>query len=569
MKFQEFEYKRPDLEALLQEIEQLKQRLQNAPSYSAFLAAFKDYDSHLKSLNTMANLCYIRHTINTADPFYKEEREWFNENSPIISNAQVELVNVILKSPWRQALEDDVPKTWFLRNEFDLKTISSKIIEEMQEENRLESEYQKLIASAQIPFHGKNYTLAALEEPMNDPDRSIRKEAHQAYWNWFDEHEDQIGRIYHDLVQVRTKMAQKMGYENYIPFGYLRMARMDYDQHDVEVYRRNVLKDVVPVCLDLYTKQAQTHGYDGYQLPAWDEKVEFEGGNPTPKCDPDEIVQRALMMFQELSPETKEFFQMMVDQDLLDLVAKPHKAAGGYCTSIEEYGVPFIFANFSHTQHDIETLTHESGHGFQAWCSRNIFPSECIWATMESAEITSMAMEFFTWPWMQYFFEEDADRYRQSHLGGAIKFIPYGVLVDHFQHEVYANPHWTPEQRMECWRRLEKQYLPQKDYQDIDFLERGGWWMRQLHIFLDPFYYIDYTLAQVAALQFWSRMQHEDPKAFEDYQALCQAGGTKPFKELIALGHLKVPFEEGCLHETMQDVENWFEKQEAKEKSAL
>lgn len=562
MKFSEFEYQRPDLETLLQEIESLKERLQNAPSYDAFLAAFKDYDLQLRSLNTMANLAYIRHTIDTTDPFYKEEREWFNEKSPLISNAQIELVKVILNSKWRKELEKDVPKTWFLRNEFDLKTISSTIIEEMQQENRLESEYQKLIASAQISFEGKTYTLASLEEAMNDPNPEVRKKAHQAYWNWFDEHEEEIGTIYDKLVEVRDKMAKKLGYENYIPFGYLRMQRLDYDQNDVEIYRENVLRDIVPVCLELYEKQAKIHGLEGYHLPVWYEKVEFENGNPVPKYEEKEIVKRTLQMFQELSLPTGEFFQVMADGELLDLAAKPGKAAGGYCTSIENYDVPFIFANFSHTQGDIETLTHESGHAFQAWCSRHIFPSECMWATMESAEINSMSMEFFTWPWMSYFFDEDAKRYYYSHLAGAVKFIPYGVLIDHFQHEMYAHPEWNYKERMACFRKLEKQYLPHKDYEEIDFLERGGWWMRQLHVFLNPFYYIDYTLAQVAALQFWSRMQHEDPEAFVDYEAMCKAGGTLPFRELIALGHLKVPFEEGCLHETMQDVKEWFENKE-------
>lgn len=558
MKFSEFPYERPDLDKTLAYVEELKERLQNAKNYDEFFAAFQDYDKALKHLDTQANLAYTRYTINTKDPFYVKERDWFDEVSPKISSAQTELVKVIMDSPYREELEKVVPRTWFLKNEFDMKTIAPQIIEDMQEENKAASDYQKLIASAQIEFDGKTYTLAGLDEKMSSPDRSVRERAHKAYWNWFAEHEKEIGDIYDRLVKIRTRIAKKMGYDTYVPFGYMRMQRMDYDRDDVEVYRQNVLKDIVPVAMDLYADQAKRFGYEGSQLPVWDEKVEFESGNPKPIHDEKGIVKEVQKMFEEMDPETGRFFDTMVDQELLDLASRPGKAAGGYCTGIPDYKVPFIFANFAGTQGDIETLTHESGHAFQAWSSMDIFPAECVWPTMESAEIDSMSMEFFAWPWMKNLFGDKAEKYYYSHLAGAVKFIPYGVLVDHFQHEVYDHPEWTNDERMACWRELEKKYLPQKDYSEIDFLERGGWWMRQLHIFLDPFYYIDYTLAQAAALQFWSRMMKKDPQAFEDYKKLCRAGGTKPFRELIELANLKVPFEDGCLAETMDEVREWY-----------
>ena len=206
----------------------------------------------------------------------------------------------------------------------------------------------------------------------------------------------------------------------------------------------------------------------------------------------------------------------------------------------------------------METLTHEAGHAFQVWSSTPVFPSDLAWPTSESAEIHSMSMEFFTWPWMESFFGDEADRYRFAHLSGAVKFLPYGVLVDHFQHEVYAHPDWTADERNACWRSLEKQYLPHKDYSGIDVLERGGWWMRQLHIFMDPFYYIDYTLAQVAALQFLARMLDRDSGAFQDYLQICRLGGTLPFRDLMHRANLRVPFEPGCLKDTAATLRQWF-----------
>ncbi len=563
MKFAEMEYKHPDRDALLEELAEIESRLKNAKDYDEFYQAFVDYETLGSHYGTQQNIASIRHTIDTRDDFYTKEDDYFNEINPVVGHAQNQIIKAIFDSPFVEQLRKDVPETFFTTNEFALQVISPEIIEDIQEENKYASDYQKLVASAQIEFDGKTYTLAGLEDKMNDKDREVRKRAHKAYWGWFAEHEKELGEIYDKLVKIRTRMARKKGYDNYIPLGYLRMMRLDYNKDDVEVYRKNVLKDVVPVCMDLYRKQAARLGYDGDTLPVWDEKVEFESGNPRPKYQDKELVNKALNMYKELSPETGEFFQAMVDDELMDLNAKPGKAAGGYCTSLADYKRPFIFANGNGTSHDVETLTHEAGHAFQYWSSKDIFPPELAWPTMESAEIDSMSMEFFTWPWMKSIFEEDTDKYYFSHLSGAVKFLPYGVLVDHFQHEVYANPDWTPDERMTCWRRLEKQYLPQKDYEEIDFLERGGWWMRQLHIFLNPFYYIDYTLAQVAALQFWARMQKEDPKAFEDYKKVCAAGGTLPFRGLIELANLKVPFEEGCLGETMEEVQKWFDGHDA------
>lgn len=187
-------------------------------------------------------------------------------------------------------------------------------------------------------------------------------------------------------------MAKKLGYENYIELGYYRMMRFDYNKNDVENYRKQVLEDVVPLDNELYARQQKRLGYD--TLHAWDEKFEFTSGNPSPKYSREELVKRALKMYQELDPKTGEFFEFMTERELLDLDSKPGKAAGGYCTFIPNYQSPFIFANFNQTSHDAEVLTHEAGHAFQVYSSKDIFPIDCVWPTYESCEIHSMSMEF-------------------------------------------------------------------------------------------------------------------------------------------------------------------------------
>lgn len=558
MQFQEYAYQHMDALSLQKQLSELAEQIQQAKTIEQVQDCIKKVDTIRRFVATQVSLVEIRHTVDTKDAYYTKEQEYLDTVLPELEKDYEKINRALLESTFLDDLKQRLPETFFLQKEMDLKAFDPIIIEDMQEENRLMTKYQALIASAEIPFDGEIYNLSSLEVKTNSSDRQVRKRALQAYWNWFEQHEEEVAQIFDQMIKVRTRMAQKLGYDNFIALGYARMHRYDYDQEDVAKYRRQVLKDVVPLCSALYKRQQKRLGYD--TLHAWDEKVEFLQGNPTPKYDRAELVKRAQKMYHELSKETGVFFDFMVEHELLDLDSKPGKAAGGYCTFMPDYKSPFIFANFNQTQHDAEVLTHEAGHAYQIYESRDIYPSDCVWPTYESCEIHSMSMEFFTHPWMQSFFEEDVNRYYYSHMAGSLKFLPYGVLVDHFQHEVYTNPEMSHKERMDTWRRLEKEYLPHKNYEEVEILERGGWWMRQAHIFMSPFYYIDYTLAQVCAMQFWARMENKDPKAFEDYQHICKIGGTLPFRKIVKEAGLIVPFEEGCLAQVTGSVSQWLDE---------
>ena len=558
MQFQEYAYQHMDALSLQKQLSELAEQIQQANNIEQVQDCIKKVDTIRRFVATQVSLVEIRHTVDTKDAYYTKEQEYLDTVLPELEKDYEKINRALLESSFLEELKHRLPETFFLQKEMDLKAFDPIIIEDMQEENRLMTKYQALIASAELPFDGEIYNLSSLEVKTNSSDRIVRKHALQAYWNWFEQHEEEVAQIFDQMIKVRTRMAQKLGYDNFIALGYARMHRYDYNQEDVAKYRRQVLKDVVPLCSALYKRQQKRLGYD--TLHAWDEKVEFLQGNPTPKYDRAELVKRAQKMYHELSKETGVFFDFMVEHELLDLDSKPGKAAGGYCTFMPDYKSPFIFANFNQTQHDAEVLTHEAGHAYQIYESRDIYPSDCVWPTYESCEIHSMSMEFFTHPWMQSFFEEDVNRYYYSHMAGSLKFLPYGVLVDHFQHEVYAHPEMSHKERMDTWRRLEKEYLPHKNYEEVEILERGGWWMRQAHIFMSPFYYIDYTLAQVCAMQFWARMENKDPKAFEDYQHICKIGGTLPFRKIVKEAGLIVPFEEGCLEQVTGSVSQWLDE---------
>jgi len=262
-------------------------------------------------------------------------------------------------------------------------------------------------------------------------------------------------------------------------------------------------------------------------------------------------------MYHELSAETGEFFDIMVNEELMDLVNREGKRPGGFCTSFPKYERPYIFSNFNGTDHDITVLTHEAGHAFQNFSSRHQPLVNYHWPTMESAEIHSMSMEFFTWPWMEKFFKEDTDRFKYKHISGSLSFLPYGACVDHFQHWVYENHEATPKQRKDKWLELESIYLPQRDYGDMVFAKDGGIWQGQLHIYQMPFYYIDYTLAQTCAFQFWINSEQNKEQSWENYMSLCKAGGSLSFTELIDLAKLDSPFKDGCLEKVVDYVEDW------------
>ena len=557
MTFTNYEYTRVLMEDVRERIGRCIDVMKASTTYEQFYGTFLEANEVVDQIISMSTLANIRFTINTKDEFYVGEKAYWDESEPLIEELMVQMFKVLQASTYYEKLKEDLPRTFFLIGEFKLKQFSEEIVADLQEENRLCSEYEKIIGGAEFEFLGETHNTSSIGRFINDKDEAVRKGAYEALWGYFESKEEEIDTVFDQLVKLRDTIAKKLGYVSYTELGYIRMKRFDYDAKDVENYRKQVLADVVPVAQSLYQAQMKRLGVD--TLECFNNDYSFVSGNPTPKHDKDTMVEIAQKMYRELSPETGEFWDFMMEHDLLDLEAKPGKGAGGYCTYLPDFKAPFIFSNFNGTQGDVDVLTHEAGHAFQCYESRPIMPTECVFPTSESAEIHSMSMEFFAWPWMEEFFGEDAEKYYYTHLGDAVKFLPYGVCVDHFQHEIYAHVDMTADERKATWRRLEKMYLPHKNYDSIPMLEKGTWWFKQLHIFLYPFYYIDYTLAQVCALQFWNRLQKKDETAWADYLAICKIGGSDTFKNIVKAANLKSPFADGCLTDVMKTIGDYLE----------
>ncbi len=555
MKFSEIRYYRPDINELSEKFRLSLDKFRASKSTLEQVAVIDEINQMRSEFDTMSSIASVKYTQDTTNNNFQEEQDYFDENSPVFMGLLVSFYDTILKSPFRNELQDKYGKQLFSIAEMCLQTFSEEIVEDLKKENQLCSEYTKLLASAKINLKGEVYNTSEIVPFLSSIDRDERKLAHEKKYLFYSENAGELDRIFDELVLLRNSIAKKLGFKNFVELGYKRMYRNDYNADMVAQYREQVLKYIVPITVELKGRQTERLGLS--ELFYYDEPLAFKTGNANPKGDPDWIVNNAKKMYDELSPATSEFFNFMLDNEMMDLVSRKGKSPGGYCTYFNNYKSPYIFSNFNGTTHDIIVLTHEAGHAFQVYSSRTFNIPEYHFPTLEACEIHSMSMEFLTWPWMNLFFGEDTDKFKFSHISKAILFLPYGVAVDEFQHWIYENPTASPKERNNTWRNIERKYIPFRKYPDNDYLETGGFWQQQKHIYESPFYYIDYTLAQICAFQFWKKANDNREKALKDYIKLCSAGGSRSFLELVELADLTSPFRGGCLESVAGEVNNW------------
>ncbi len=513
--------------------------------------ALAAWDRLRREVDSWSALVHLRFAQDTTDEAAKAAREYADALAPVVTEHEVAMKRRLLALDGVEPLAGPhAMRLW----ETDITTFDPAIAADLEEESRLGARYTALLAGAKVMLDGTETNLAGLGPAAENADRDTRHRAEQARWGFFAAHGAELDEIYGQLVELRHSMATKLGYASYTPLGYRRMRRVDYGPAEVARYRDEVATHVVPLVARMMEARRQEHGWD--TLRFWDEALIDASGNPKPAGDHDYLVAQAQAMFDGMDPRLGAFYRVMAEGGFLDLKNRPGKAGGGFCTSFPTEGVPFIFANFNGTQFDITVLTHEMGHAFQNWESRFQPGIDYLWPTMEAAEINSMALEFLTLPGIgKLVGEADAERFRRLLLITSLAFLPYGVCVDHFQHEVYANPTATPAERHAMWQALERRYLPWTEYGDLTYPANGGRWQAKPHIYLSPFYYIDYTLAMCCAMQFWVRSRHDFAEALDAYVTLCGRGGSAPFGELVRSAGLVSPFEPGALADVVREAE--------------
>ncbi len=554
-KFKDIQYTRPDCEAFQKLAEDNAEKIKNAVSYSEAKKIFLEFDKAESEFFDMGNIAYIRHTIDTSDEFYDKENEFLNEKTPELMPALLAFSNAVYDSRFKPDFVAEFGEQMFTEIELRRKSFSEKNIPLLQKEARLCNEYEKIIASADILFDGKHLNLYGIMSYFENPDRNVRHDAYKAYSKFYESNEGNFERIWDELIKVRTEMGKNLGFENYIPLGYMNQGRTDYDEKDVAAFREQVREELVPFCAKLYEAQAKRIGVD--KVKAYDEAYLFNDGNAVPVGDDDFLIEQAREMYHDMSKETGEFVDFMLGHDLLDVKNKPKKASTGYMTGLNSIKAPFVFSCFNHTTGDVQVLTHEFGHAFAGYMAMRNQPVSTYYSeSTDIAEIHSMSMEQFAYPYAEKFFGDKADKFRFSHLQEALTFVPFGVAVDEYQHIVYANPELTPKQRTAEWKKLEEKYMPWREYDDIDFFAKGGWWYHKIHIFLYPFYYINYTLTTMGAMEFKKKMHEDKESAWKDYLNLCKVGGSLGYKETLKYANLSLPFEKGSVKRAVSYAED-------------
>ncbi|MDD7305347.1 MAG: M3 family oligoendopeptidase [Peptoniphilaceae bacterium] len=557
MKFKDLQYQRPDFDELIKQINELLDKLEKAPSEDIFFDTYKEIENKFNQYYEMREIAYIRNSINTEDEFYDKQMQAFYEISPSFDQMEHRLQTIRLNTVYRPSFEDKFGKMITARDQLKKDVFNPSIMEDRVKEAKLVNEYNKLTGGARIEFRGEVKNISGMSALTQDKDRQTRKEASEALNAWFYDNVEELDRIYDQLIKVRTKIANKLGFKTYTKVAYKLMDRVDWDIEDARRYRKQILDVVVPFTQKLYKEQKERIGVE--DLKYYDLGLNFLSGNPKPIGGEDILVKEASKMYHELSDQTDEFFKAMVEKEMMDLTTKHGKAPGGYMTYLPVSKMPYIFSNFNGTSGDVDVLTHEAGHAFQGYLTKDVFPSDNNKMTSEIAETHSMSMEFFTHPWMKNFFGKDTEKYYYYHVVDAIEFLPYGVSIDEFQEEIYENPDMTPQERRAKYRQIEKKYLPHLDYDGNEYLESGGRWQRQLHVYNYPFYYLDYTIAQINAFQYfvWDLNNHQD--AWNSYLNLCKISGKLSTKEALKEVGLESPFEEGTIAKIIPKLQEYLD----------
>ena len=553
MKVSEMPYQRITVEEFKEQAEKIIAKIKAAESAEDLKAARDEYNKMSEDVETAASLANCRFTLNTRDEFYNAEMDYYDNAMPLFSEIENEYKKAMLDSPYRTEAEKLINPRVFKGFEMSLKTFSPEVIEDLQAENALVTKYSKFMGELAFEFEGEKMPLSVLRGKLEDDSRDVRRKAAEAIGKTMEANAETFDEIFDGLVKIRTQIARKLGYKNFVELGYYRMGRVDYDEKMVAAFRKGVETDIVPAVAELKERIKNRLGLD--KIMYYDDAISVTGEMPRPVIGTEEIFKNALAMYNDMKPEIGDFMQRMLDAEAFDVEARDGKFGGGYCTTFAKYKQPFILANFNGTSGDIDVITHEFGHALAADYMFK-FAEPDYPTGMETHECHSMSMEFLCHKWMADFFGEFSEKYKYKHTVDALSFIPYGVIVDEFQHVVYENPDLTLAERKAEYSKLEAKYRPYLSFEGIPYLEQGTRWQYQMHIYESPFYYIDYCIAQCVALGFLCLSRENFDSALEKYVDFLKSTGGISLPALIENAGLTSPFESGALRKTASGAAN-------------
>ncbi len=490
---------------------------------------------------------YIDMTCQTDDP----EREtlylaWVRDVEPKLKPAQNALRSKYLDSPHRSALPGERYQVYDRSQENRRQLYREANIPRETELSELEQQYQKIIGAMTVTFHDKEYTPSQMAPFLEEPDRETRQEAWELVAARRLADADKLDELFDRMLKLRVAIANEAGFDSYTEYAYRSRERFDYGVEQAVAFQEAIERVVVPLAKGLQEERRKSLNVD--TLRPWDLAVDPLGRAPLrPFDDPEKLAEGTRTIFEKVDPELAEQFRFLHDHALLDLANRKGKAPGGYQTTLEDDRLPFIFMNAVGIDGDLRTLLHEGGHAFHSLACRGESLAAYREAPIEFCEVASMSMELLGARDTKVFYEEaDAERSYRHLLEEIILILPWIATVDAFQHWIYANPNHKHSERRKAWTGLLDRFggiVDWTGHQDA----REHSWHRQLHIFLYPFYYIEYGIAQLGALQIWRRSLEDRAAAVDGYRNALSLGGSRPLPELFEAAGIRFDFSQETL----------------------
>ncbi|NQT57829.1 MAG: M3 family oligoendopeptidase [Bacteroidetes bacterium] len=561
--FAEISYQRINFDQLTTSWRKSLQHFQVSENIEEQVEVIQAINALRNKFQSSAVYVEIRNTMDTGDEFYAVEQDYFDNLQPHFEQLMLEFYAALVESVFAEELEHRYGSQFMRIAGLKSKTMHKKLTDLLTEENKLSSSYTRIVAAAKIKnpeYTGVDkdqpeyLTLSEVSRKSNSADRLERARYTALRANFYHSIQEKLDTLFDRLVHTRNTISQIMNCKSFTEMGYSRMLRTSYTPEMVSNFRQQVQKYIVPLVSQIRKKQREIMNLPAVMI--YDEDIPFDARPISAGGDGPWLIKTFAEIFSNLSPETGKFYEEMQRRVCYDIDIRPGKIVGAYSNYIPDEKFPFVFLTYNQTARSVRTFAHECGHAFQSYVCRDKPVLEHVQPTSDIAEIHSMSMEFFIWPFADIIFGDAAETYRQNHLVQALTFIPYGTAVDEFQHRIYDNPDMTPQQRRELWKSLEAVYLPDRNYGDLAAFTEGGFWHQQTHIFKWPFYYIDYVLAQVCALQMLEKINQDQASAWKSYTALCEAGGTCTFFEALDFAGLVNPFEPHTLDQTAHIVKS-------------
>ena len=552
IKFNNITYKRLDYKKEKENIEKLISNLKNSTNFSEFLNYCKQIISIQNTIEEMYDYADIRNMRDNSNQFYKNEINYWNEFKPKFDLLFVPFYSIINNSSYKEKLMNVMPANFFNSILYKMKTSSSDIVDLLEQENSLKSKYRELNRT-KINYEGQERSISYITGMFSNSNRDIRKKAHDAINDYYYTNQKEYDEIIFELTNIRNKIAKETGFNNYVEYSLYKLKRFGYDYNDIKKFRENIKKIIVPLCNTITNWQKEELGIN--EIKYYDTIYFID--MPKPKFTGKELLDKLSLSFKNVDQELFNLYDEMLKKGYIDLEQRENKVSFAITNYLTKSCIPVITGNFKNNYLDIKTITHEMGHSFQKYCSskkdKDFIVSPILkYPTFEIAEMFSYAMELIMMDHIDFLFsKKDYNKYCFMEIYSLVTTLPYICLVDEFQEKIYSKDNLKIEDMRKIWLDTSKEYNLNKLYKGHINLSSGGYFYRQSHIYLNPFYYIDYALSYFGAFA----IRDNCSKNLNLFKEIGEIASCYPFNFLIEKYNIPNPFDENAVKKITKKLE--------------